>query len=65
MNNHSDMQTSHTQGHAISNIPNNQEHTGIIEKTPTNGCIDKTDENINTRTQHGRISIKTDRLTNY
>ena len=33
MNNHSDIQTSSTQGHTISNISNNQEHTGITEKT--------------------------------
>ena len=48
MNNHSDTQTSNTQGHTIGNIPKNQEHTGITEKTPTNGHIDKSDENINT-----------------
>ena len=45
MKNHSDMQTS-----SKSNITNNSEHTGIIEKTPTNRHIDKTDENINTQT---------------
>ena len=32
MNNHSHMQTSSTQGHTINNIPNNQEHKGIIKK---------------------------------
>ena len=30
-NNYSDMQTSNTQGHNISNVPNNGKHTGIIE----------------------------------
>ena len=66
MKNYSDMQTNNTQGHTISNVPNNHEHTGIIEQTPksgTNGHIDKTDENINTRTQYDRISRKLDRLT--
>ena len=62
MNNHSDTQTSSTHGYTINNTSNNQEHTGIIEKTPTNGHIDKTDENINTWTPYGRISRKLDRL---
>ena len=63
MNNQSDMPTSSTQGHTKNNTPNNQEHKGIIEKTPTNAQIDKTDENINTQTHYGRISRKPDRLT--
>ena len=46
MNNHSDMQSSSTQGQTISNIPKNQEHAGIIKKTPTNGYIGKTDETL-------------------
>ena len=53
VNNHSDTQTSITQGHTISNVPNNEEHTGIIKQTPINGTsghIDKTDDNINTQT---------------
>ena len=68
MNNHSDMQTSNTQGHTICNVPNNQEHTGIIKQSPINGrngYIDKTDENIDTQTQYGRISRKPDSLTNH
>ena len=66
MNNHSDMQTSNTQGHNISNVQNNWDHTGIIEQTLINGTnvhIDKTDKNINTQTLYGRISMKVDRLT--
>ena len=50
------------QEHTINNTPNNQEHTGIIDKTPTNGYTDKTDENINTQTCYGRISRKLYRL---
>ena len=53
LNNHSDMQTRNTQGHNISNVPNNLENTGIIKQTPiigTNEHIEKTDENINTQT---------------
>ena len=34
MNNYNDMQTSNTQGHTISNVSNNQEHTRIVEQTP-------------------------------
>ena len=66
MNNHSDMQTRNTQGYTTSNVPNNWEHTGIIEQAPingTNGPIDKTDKNINTWTLYSRISRKLDRLT--
>ena len=64
MNNHSDTQTSNTQGHTISNILSDWEHAGIIEKTAINGTsghIGKTDENINTGTQCGRMSRKLDR----
>ena len=49
MNNHNDKRTSTAQGHTINNTPNNCKHTRIIEKTSTNGHIDKTNENINTQ----------------
>ena len=32
MNNHSDTQTSNTQGHNTNNVPNNQEHTESLSK---------------------------------
>ena len=62
------MQTSNTEWHTLSNVPNNGEHTGIIVKTPIigrNGHIDKTDENINTQTWYGRIIRKPDRPTHH
>ena len=49
MNNHSNMQTSSTQGQTIHSIPNNCKHRGIIEKTPTNRYIDKIDETLTLR----------------
>ena len=52
-----------SQEHTINNTPNNCEHTRVLEKTPTNGHIDKTDENINTWTCYDRISRKPERFT--
>ena len=63
MNNSNDIQTNSAQGHTINNTLNNHKHTRIIKKTPTNGHMDKTNENINTQTCYGRISRKPDRLT--
>ena len=63
MNNKSAIQNSNAQGYSINNVPNNQEQTGNIKQTPTNGNIDKPDKSINTWTHYGRLSRKLDRLT--
>ena len=62
MNNKSDTQNSNTQEHMINNVLNNQEQTGNIKQTRTNGNIDKPDESINTWTHYGRYSRTLDRL---
>ena len=58
MNNKSDTQNSNTHGYTINNVLNNQEQTGNIKQTATNGNIDKPDESINTWTYYGTLSRK-------
>ena len=62
MYNHNDTWNSSEQGHTLNNTPNNCTNSWIIEETPPNGHVDKTDDNINMQTCYGWKSRKLDRL---